>query len=894
MVGSQLAHYKIVAELGRGGMGIVYKAEDTKLNRSVALKVLPASALASDDDRARFFREAQAAAQLHHPNIATVFEIDEAIPLDEDGSEIGTSDGPRPFIAMEFIEGETLQDFIKKGPMKLTEAVSVAAQVAEALKAAHSKEIVHRDIKSANVMLTKEGVAKVLDFGLAKTNQSTMLTRMGSTLGTVAYMSPEQARGQDVDGRSDLYSLGTMLYEMISGQLPFGGEYEQAVVYGILNENPEALTALRTGVPMGLEWIVNKLMAKEPRHRYQTAADLVADLETVDMSGSGMSRRSMPAAAPLLSAGPGSPAKQDRLIVPVWGWVIAGFALLAAAATGWFVKTVPEPPLQPSVRFSLEVPAEEALDRVNFRALAISPNGERIAYVTRQGIRVRSLADLERSMLLEGISSAINPTFSPDGEWLSFESTTSKDLMRVPIAGGSMIKTADLPGTTTGISWGADGFMYLGLGNGGLGRVSETGGTVEVIHEAGGDWIANPRILPGYRSVIYSVSPATQESEIRIFDLVSAEESMLFAGGFDAHYIKSTGNLIYFWNGSLFELPFDAQTLSLKGGPIPLVDNVSTALFSGAGQFDISDNETLIKLFGSGQSAVGSNLAWLTPDGSVETISPNFRAYWVPRVSPDGNQVAVSTTGRNGAVWVVDASRGTSREFATVRSWPIWSPDGKYLAYGTNAGDILVAQLDTPSEIDTLFTSTGNVTLTDWSSDGRYIVYFTDTAGLSSSNIEYIDVETRETTEFLANDIDTDFGRLSPDRRWMAYETDEEGGKEEVHIRRFPGGGNVLRISNGGGTYPVWRPDGNGLYYATPDQKIVLAEIDADRGTLTSTEIIFEGPLGGVAFPSFGIHPIDGRLLILVPNQPVEDKGRRTTLRRLDFIINWTTELMDR
>ncbi|NQV72975.1 serine/threonine protein kinase, partial [bacterium] len=292
MIGTTLSHYSIESELGRGGMGIVYRAKDTKLDRTVAIKVLPSAALASADDRERFYREAKSAAQLHHPNIASVFEIDEAVPSD---APHGTQ--PSPFIAMEYIAGGTLQDKIKEKPLSLSDAVKMASQVAEALKAAHAKNIVHRDIKSANVMITDEGVAKVLDFGLAKTNQSTMLTRMGSTLGTVAYMSPEQARGQEVDGRTDLYSLGTMLYEMVAGRLPFAGEYEQAVVYGILNEPPEPLTSLRTGVPMDLERIVNKLMAKDADYRLQTATDLLVDLKSVDLGGSEFSRKSMPAAS---------------------------------------------------------------------------------------------------------------------------------------------------------------------------------------------------------------------------------------------------------------------------------------------------------------------------------------------------------------------------------------------------------------------------------------------------------------------------------------------------------------------------------------------------------------------------------------------------------------------
>ncbi|MCZ6705636.1 MAG: serine/threonine-protein kinase, partial [Bacteroidetes bacterium] len=577
MVGKNLSHYKILEELGRGGMGIVYKAVDTKLDRTVAIKVLPSAALASEDDRTRFYREAKAAAQLHHPNIASVFEIDEAVPSDApDGTE------PSPFIAMEFIDGETLYEYIQKGPLKLTDAVNIASQVAEALKAAHAKEIVHRDIKSSNVMLTSDGTAKVLDFGLAKTDQSTMLTRLGSTLGTVAYMSPEQARGQDVDGRSDLYSLGTMLYEMVSGRKPFAGDYEQAIVYGILNEKPEPLTAVRTGVPMGLEWIVDKLLAKEPDYRYQTAADLLADLKTVDLSGSGHSRRSMVAATGSLAASETGPEAGvgKRTGLPGWGWGAIAGAILIGAVAGWFLKPAAETITEPSVRFEIELPPEEVLRRRSNRAVAIAPDGSMIAYRTAAGVLVRHTSDIERSNHLEGLSNPSELFFSPDSKWLGYQIRRENVLMRVSVSGGSEIPITDLPGPLSGAYWGEDGYVYLGFSELGMGRVPFSGGVVEMLATPSDSTSAfryhGPVVLPDKRSVIYSLrrqEDSWDDAEIRLLDIVSGEDRRLHSGGSDARYLNS-GHLIYVRRNSLYAIPFDAKRGQIVGTQTPVMDEV--------------------------------------------------------------------------------------------------------------------------------------------------------------------------------------------------------------------------------------------------------------------------------------------------------------------------------
>jgi len=327
MVGSTLSHYRILEELGRGGMGIVYKAEDTKLDRTVAIKVLPSAALASEDDRVRFYREAKAAAKLHHPHIASVFEIDEAAPSD---APHGTE--PSPFIAMEFIDGEALSSVIAKGPMKLEESIRIASQIGQALEAAHEEGIVHRDIKAQNVMLTKKGDAKVLDFGLALTAQSTKLTRMGSTLGTVAYMSPEQARGEEVDARTDIWALGVTLYEMIAGTHPFGGDYEQAVLYSILNEDPEPLTAIRTGVPMELERIVAKATFKDKKARFRSVSDFVSDLKNIALITSRLETPSGRISVSRIAA----PMPSSRL--NSLGWVVAVVVLVGAVISLWTLQ----------------------------------------------------------------------------------------------------------------------------------------------------------------------------------------------------------------------------------------------------------------------------------------------------------------------------------------------------------------------------------------------------------------------------------------------------------------------------------------------------------------------------------------------------------------------------
>ena len=403
MIGQVISHYRIIAKLGEGGMGVVYKAEDTTLDRIVAIKFLPAHLLASADDRVRFTREAKAAASLNHPNIATVFEINEH--------------DDAPFIVMEYIDGRTLKECVDQAPFKLKEAVSIAMQAAEGLKAAHAKNIVHRDIKSANILLTQNGQAKILDFGLAKTTMATQLTKARSTLGTVAYMSPEQVNGLTVDHRTDLWSLGVILYEMLTGRLPFNGDYDQVIFYKIVNEKPEPITAVRSGIPMPLEWIVNKLLAKNPDERYQNANDVVIDLKAVDVKGNGFTRAGLTAGAQAIgSAGPapvlfpeapahtGRRKKFLRMIVP------PAMVLLAAAISG-------------TLFWNLHPSSEKELRKFqwpfDYSWFVLSPDGKKVAYAKGEKLWIRGLDTIVPTEIVsEDVIS--NILWSPESDHVAY------------------------------------------------------------------------------------------------------------------------------------------------------------------------------------------------------------------------------------------------------------------------------------------------------------------------------------------------------------------------------------------------------------------------------------------------------------------------------------------
>ncbi len=637
MIGQTVSHYKILEKLGEGGMGVVYKAEDTKLKRTVALKFLPLQTMTSDEEKARFYHEAQAAAALDHPNICTVYEINEA-------------DG-QTFIAMAFVEGLSLDGIIRRGevtsPLPLDEALNYTIQIAEGLQAAHEKEIVHRDIKPANILVTERGQVRITDFGLAKLVGRTQLTKEGMSMGTVAYVSPEQTQGALVDHRTDIWALGAMIYEMITGKQPFFGDYEQAVMYSIMNEDPEPPTALRTGVPMELEKIVNKCLAKDPNERYQHINEIPVDLKAIAFIS--------PNAPKTVKSKISSGAKSGNRLLP-WGIAVVMTVVATFFAIRGFLGSNIEAPTS-LTRFTITLSPGQRL--IGTTAVAISPDGRRLAYSAARGnepsrIYLRELSEYAASPI-PGTEGGDSPFFSPDGQWVGF--FTEKKLRKIAIAGGTPVtiyEVASLSNAFRSASWGADGNIIFPVGLAdGLARVDAGGGKVVMLItpdlEKGELGYHRPHILPGGKAVLFGLwttkgarlGVLSLTSGKRYFFSVGTEASISLGGG---QYVP-TGHVIYVQSGGLLAIPFDLARLEASGSPMALTENISSNAAATPGSFAISETGTLVLV---AVYPSENKLVWVDRHGRTSPAVKESGSYDHPRLSANGKRVAVTKNSEKG------------------------------------------------------------------------------------------------------------------------------------------------------------------------------------------------------------------------------------------------------
>jgi WD40 repeat protein/predicted Ser/Thr protein kinase len=749
LTGQTISRYRIVEKLGEGGMGVVNKAEDTKLARTVALKFLGAHLLGNAEAKQRFLREAQAAAALRHPNICTVYEIDEA-------------EG-RTFIAMAFLEGDSLEQKIAGGPLPIKELLDIGQQAAKGLQAAHEKGILHRDIKPANILIDATGHATIMDFGLARLTEASRLTKADTTMGTVAYMSPEQAQGGEVDPRSDLWALGVVLYEMTCGRPPFQGHYDQALLYEICSQEPEPLTALRTGVPMELEILVSKCLAKDRDGRPATGQEIARDLRTLSeklksgrstiLKASAGTQRDAPVGTVARTIGGTEKGAQGVALPkttagvppPKWKrglpWALFAVAALVAMAVSFIHLRQTPPPEPPTRRFSFVPENLQTGIQAGIKLASISPDGRHIVYATvgEDGrLWVRDL-DREDPRPLEGTEGGIQPFWSRDSEFIGF--VTAQELKKVAAKGGPATVVCALPGRIrVGGAWSPDGETIV-FASGStfpvLYEVPARGGTPKLLFEpetgAKGPGNSSPHFLPPTAAapgLLFEIGSST-DHEIAVKNLATGETQVLAAGAFAVY--SPSGYILYQTapaEAGLWALPFSIETLRPTGEPFPIVQNAT----------DVSGAQDGTLAYVDFREKILSQLVWrdrsgarLAAVGRPETTLPLHVA-----LSPDGRRVAASPAeagARN--IWVTDIGSGLRTPLTFGKSpemYPVWSPTGREIVFASRraegtAFDMLSLPADGSGEPAPLVAGTQSAVPTSWSGDGQHLIYTVGTGG---------------------------------------------------------------------------------------------------------------------------------------------------------------------
>ncbi len=903
MVGKTISHYKVLEKIGEGGMGEVYRATDTKLNRDVALKILPEQ-FASDSQRmGRFQREAEVLASLDHPNIGQIYGIEDA--------------GETKALVLQLIEGPTLAERIAQGPIPVEEALKIALQMAEGLEAAHEKGVIHRDLKPANIKITPEGQVKILDFGLAKAlegetppdsglSQSPTLTaaatQAGVILGTAAYMSPEQARGENADQRADVWAFGVVLFEMLTGRRTFEGRTVSDVLAAVLATEPQ-WNSLPDNLHPRLRQLLERCLSKELRNRYASVGDGRVDIQTVLADPAGVL---VQPTADVVQA-------QPRQILP---WVLAAVVLTAVTASVAVWNLRPTEPQPPAARFYHELPDGQVFTRTGRPLVAVSPDGSRLVYVANEQLYLRNLAELEARPIQGTDESPNSPFFSPEGEWVGYWSRSDSQLKKIATIGGASVTLCDAT-NPFGASWGSDDTIVYGQAEG-IVRVSANGGTPElVVPTEAAERVHGPQMLPGGEWVLFTLTSASgqtrwDQAQIVVQSLESGERKILWEGGSDARYVP-TGHLIYALEGVLFALPFDLSSLEVSGGPVSMVEGVRRAFESqgntATANYGFSDRGTLIYVPGLVGGVVETFLGMIDRTGRIEGLELPPGGYSNPRVSSDGDRVAYMRVNRDDVDIVIYELLGTSAPrpltFGGENSYPIWSADGEHVAFQSDReGDLGIfwQRADGTGGLERLTTPEEGVAhIPDaFSPDGETLSF--TSVGKDESAVWMLALQEQEATVFAAEPSAL-LGQsvFSPDGRWIAYQSNETG-TFEIIVQPLPPTGTKYRVPNTEiDHHASWSPNGSELFYVPSiDQLVVVALTLKPRLEFGNPLAIPRGGfLGG---PSATIRPYDimpdgERFIAVFPSAAVagdQSGAAEPPSLRINVVLNWFEELKER
>ena len=883
-IGQTISHYRIVEKIGQGGMGEVYLADDTTLDRKVALKFLP-EAFTSDSERmARFEREAKLLASLNHPNIAGIYGLEQA-------------DGNR-FLVLEYVEGETLQARMTKGALPLEDALLLCRQIAEGLEAAHEKGVIHRDLKPANVMITAEEKVKILDFGLAKalsdetqgidSSQSPTfteaMTRPGVILGTAAYMSPEQAKGKSVDKRADIWAFGSILYECLTGKKAFAGETVTETLAAVIKEEPD-WNRLPSNLHPRISLLLERCLEKHSKDRYGAISDARVDIQKVLADPGGM------------FAQPDTAAQSQtrlRLVLP-WFAAALGLGLLIAGVAVWMLK-----PLEPRlvVRLEYQLPEGQELSQ---GALAVSPDSSLVAYSTPEGLYVRFLRDWT-AKLLERTDGALYPFFSPDSQWIGYFSESDGMLKKIDVNGGAPVPLCEAS-ASGGYSWSSDNRI-----------IQASGGQIRWISEEGGDWslffrkpglmLSFPQMLPDCESILFC-SGVASAPKIMVYSLRTGESKELPINGGSVRYIK-TGHIVYGSGNALYAVPFDPDRLETLGAPRLIVENVMSR--GSSLNYSVSDSGTLVYIPGT---EVKQIIVWVDREGKEESLAIRSDNYSGALISPDGKKIALTIGDmEDSTIWIWDLVRKNLNPFISDSgaSFPLWALNGKQIAFVLNSdrsrsNNIYLKAASGMGEAEILGSYGSGPVLnipSSWSSDGKTLVF---TSLFVRDHVLFYDIGTLSiegdhTSRILLKEehIETE-PKISPDGNLMAY-TSNRSGQAEIWVCPFPEveSGDHKMVSINGGYSALWSPDGDELFYRNGD---AVMAVDMAKDPLGRPTELFRGsylPRSYAYLPAGFNHwdiDLNKKRFLMIKEDSGDSTAGNKAFPKINIVLNWFEELKE-